>query len=154
MKYLSKTLALVLVFLLAFSSFNLVAFAAAAEDVTALEAEEDYIPGFLERLKGLVDLIRNFIDSIKNFVFGLLGIVKPIPVRSVGLNKLFLLLQVGESEQLIATVYPDVATNKDVIWSSSDESIAVVDQNGLVTAAGSGIASITVTRLTDAKQHP
>ncbi|NLX78993.1 MAG: hypothetical protein GXY95_03820 [Clostridiales bacterium] len=145
MKYLSKTLALVLVFLLAFSSFNLVAFAAAAEDVTALEAEEDYIPGFLERLKGLVDLIRNFIDSIKNFVFGLLGIVKPIPVRSVGLNKLFLLLQVGESEQLIATVYPDVATNKDVIWSSSDESIAVVDQNGLVTAAGSGIASITVT---------
>ena len=39
----------------------------------------------------------------------------------------------GDTVQLIATVLPEDADNKNVVWTSSDESIATVDANGLVT---------------------
>lgn len=47
--------------------------------------------------------------------------------------------------QLNATVYPDYATDKSVKWKSDDESVAVVDKNGLVTRVGEGGATITAT---------
>lgn len=49
-------------------------------------------------------------------------------------DKYTLSLNVGESHQLIAKVYPELASNKKVIYTSSDESVCTVDQNGLVTA--------------------
>jgi len=66
------------------------------------------------------------------------------PVESVLMNQSAVTLQVGESEQLTATVLPENATNRNVIWSSSDEAVAVVDQNGLVNAVAAGEATITV----------
>ena len=51
----------------------------------------------------------------------------------------------GESLQLTATVSPDDATDKTVTWSSSDERIASVDTNGVVTAIAPGTATITAT---------
>ena len=48
---------------------------------------------------------------------------------------------VGNTTQLGATVYP-LDVEGAVEWSSSDESILTVDQNGLVTAVGSGWASV------------
>ena len=54
-------------------------------------------------------------------------------------------LLVGETLQLTATVSPDNATDKTVVWETTDEAVARVDQNGLVTAAGAGEAVITAT---------
>ena len=69
-----------------------------------------------------------------------------IKVTGVILDKSELSLNKGETETLVATVLPSDASNKNVIWSSSNESIATVDDNGLVTAVGdSGNANITVT---------
>ena len=51
----------------------------------------------------------------------------------------------GKSFQLTATVIPADATNKNVIWTSSDSAIATVDNNGKVTAVAGGTAVITVT---------
>lgn len=51
----------------------------------------------------------------------------------------------GETLSLKATVYPENATDKSVRWSSSDENIATVDENGKVTALTSGIVTITAT---------
>lgn len=52
-------------------------------------------------------------------------------------------LEVGETCQLTATVYPADATNKTLKWVSSDRNIAKVS-NGLVTAVSKGTATITV----------
>ena len=70
---------------------------------------------------------------------------EPIPVVGVSLDKTELTLIEGETADLVVTVTPDDADNKDVIWSSSDESIATVDQHGKVTAVKEGVAVITVT---------
>ena len=46
---------------------------------------------------------------------------------------------------LTATVAPDNATNRAVTWTSSDSTVAAVDQNGVVTALARGTAVITAT---------
>ncbi len=50
---------------------------------------------------------------------------------------------VGDEFRLEATVMPDEATNKEVLWSSSDESVATVDQEGNVKVVGDGVCVIS-----------
>lgn len=68
-----------------------------------------------------------------------------IEVKSISLNKTELNLNINDSEKLIATVKPDNATDKTVVWTSSDDTIATVDENGLVTGVSEGKAVITAT---------
>ena len=65
-------------------------------------------------------------------------------VNSVSLDKESLALEIGGYETLTATVLPENATDRSVTWSSSDSSVATVDNNGKVTAVGKGRATITV----------
>ena len=51
----------------------------------------------------------------------------------------------GEPVQLTATISPSNASNPAVVWSSSDETVATVDENGLVTAIAEGTATISAT---------
>jgi len=44
----------------------------------------------------------------------------------------------SEGITLVATVYPSYATNQDLIWTTSDETVATVDANGVVTTVGGG----------------
>ena len=69
---------------------------------------------------------------------------KDIAVTAVFLNKTSLTLEIGESYTLFATVSPDNATDKSVTWTSSDQSVAMVE-DGKVTAIESGTATITAT---------
>ena len=66
-----------------------------------------------------------------------------IPVTGVSLNSLSLTLTEGESVTLSASVQPSDATNKNVTWSSSDETVASVN-SGVVTALKQGSTKITV----------
>ncbi|TEB07063.1 Kappa-carrageenase precursor [Pelotomaculum schinkii] len=66
------------------------------------------------------------------------------PPSGVTLDQGMVNLKVGSTVQLTATVGPDDATDKSVTWSSSDTSVATVDNNGLVTVVGQGTATITV----------
>jgi len=68
-----------------------------------------------------------------------------IPVTSIKLNRTDLTLNALDVAQLVATVAPNDAANKALIWTSSDESVATVDENGVITAIGKGNAVITVT---------
>lgn len=54
-------------------------------------------------------------------------------------------LKIGETKQLVAEVAPYNATNKDIVWTSSNSSIATVSSTGLVTAKSTGTATITAT---------
>lgn len=73
-----------------------------------------------------------------------IGTQTTVPVTSVSLDKTTLSLTKGNSYTLTATITPSDATNKTVSWSSSNTSVATV-QNGTVTAVASGSATITVT---------
>lgn len=68
-----------------------------------------------------------------------------VPVTSVSLNKTSLSLKVGESETLSVIIRPSNATDKTVIWTTSDSEVATVDSNGNVTAKKVGSATISAT---------
>ena len=60
------------------------------------------------------------------------------PVTSLNLNNETLTLKTGETQQLIASISPSDADNKNVVWSSENESIARVDKDGKVTGVKAG----------------
>lgn len=63
----------------------------------------------------------------------------------IALNAVELQLTEGDTFTLIATVYPENATDKTVTWSTSDAAVATVDADGNVTAVAPGTATITAT---------
>lgn len=69
----------------------------------------------------------------------------PVNVTGVSLDKHTLSIKAGENQTLIATVSPDNATDKSLVWTSSNEAVATVDENGFVTGIKEGTATITVT---------
>ena len=54
-------------------------------------------------------------------------------------------IPVGGSYQLVAAAQPDGASLPDLVWTSSDPSVASVDENGLVKALSVGTVTISVT---------
>ena len=54
-------------------------------------------------------------------------------------------MEIGGNEKLTATITPSNATDKNLTWQSSDESIATIDSTGEVTAKKSGVVTITAT---------
>lgn len=67
-----------------------------------------------------------------------------VPVTGVSLDITSKTLAVGESFALQAKVAPSNATMRTVSWSSSDETVATVDADGVVTALKIGTCRITV----------
>ncbi|OZG53569.1 Bacterial Ig-like domain (group 2) [Pseudoscardovia radai] len=65
-----------------------------------------------------------------------------VPVQSLAITPNPLSLAEGDMQQLTAIVTPSNATDKTVTWKSLNESIATVDQNGVVTAVKEGTATI------------
>ncbi len=70
---------------------------------------------------------------------------KTIAADSVTLDQSELNLEVGGTATLTATVAPESVTDPTLTWASSDEEVATVDENGVVTAVGQGTATITAT---------
>ena len=83
-------------------------------------------------------------SSYKRMTGGTIKLIENVPVTGVSLDESELDLEVGGSQTLTATIAPSNASNKNVIWSSSDETVASVD-DGLVSALKVGTATITAT---------
>jgi uncharacterized protein YjdB len=65
------------------------------------------------------------------------------PVTGITLDKNSITLEAGGSQKLKATIIPDDASLKEVDWTTSDPSVATVDQDGNVKAVSPGKATIT-----------
>lgn len=88
-----------------------------------------------------------YADNMERYAFipyeGKIVMILPVDVT---LDKETLVFaEQGGTETLVAAVAPENALIKDVRWSSSDETVARVDEHGVVTAVGKGEAVITVT---------
>ena len=66
-----------------------------------------------------------------------------IAVSSVELNKTSLILPLGETETLVATVKPENASDPALSWESDHPEVATVNDQGLVKAVAEGTATIT-----------
>ncbi len=71
--------------------------------------------------------------------------VPNVPVTGVTVDPITMNLYINDTASLAETVSPANASNKNVIWASSNPLVATVDDSGLVTATGEGDATITVT---------
>ena len=68
-----------------------------------------------------------------------------VSVTSIELEKDNIELKEGEAYTLVATINPSNATNKNIRWSSSNEKVATVSKQGIITAVGQGKATIYAT---------
>ncbi len=78
------------------------------------------------------------------------------PLKGIQLNKSSATLKPGATLQLSTSLNPSNATVEDMskaVWSSSDENVASVDSNGLVTAKTTGTADITANMVIDGKAY-
>lgn len=71
-------------------------------------------------------------------------IIADVPVTGISINPNTLSLNQGETYQLEAVIVPDDASNKTVVWTTTDEDVVTVSSTGLVEAIGKGEAFIYV----------
>ncbi len=67
-----------------------------------------------------------------------------IPVTSIKLNSTSMTLARGQTANLVATVSPSNATNKKITYTSSNGSVATIDNKGKIKAVNVGTTTITV----------
>lgn len=72
-------------------------------------------------------------------------VVNPILIESLILNIEETELNIGETVKLEATILPENTTDKTVIWQSSNNDVASVNESGFVTAISAGTATISAT---------
>ncbi len=72
-------------------------------------------------------------------------IVEPTLVTSISLDRNTATMNAGESFALVVTILPEDATDKSVTWKSSNDGVATVSVDGVVTAVGAGTADVTAT---------
>ncbi|WP_051542251.1 Ig-like domain-containing protein [Clostridium lundense] len=82
--------------------------------------------------------------ELKDFQFSTKDSSSEIKVESVKFNKNNLEIKEGKSEKLEVTITPENATNKKLIFKSSDEKVATVDKSGEVKGVKEGKAEIEV----------
>lgn len=95
-----------------------------------------------------VEGVGNFASAAELNVFKTVGESEEIKVTGVTVDKERLELKIGSSGELNALIQPENASNKSLQWSSSDETIATVEQNdgkAVVKALKVGETVITVT---------
>ena len=99
--------------------------------------------GYVQAVNGGTATIRAI--ALDNAVSAEITITVESKVSGIALNQSEAAVMRGETVTLQAYIEPADANNKNVLWSSSDESVATVDQTGVVTTHGIGIATITAT---------
>ncbi|CDF57649.1 Ig-like domain-containing protein [Thermobrachium celere] len=71
------------------------------------------------------------------------------PVTSLTVNKTSTMIKAGKTEAIETTVLPADATDKTLIWESSNPTVAEVSQDGIITAKAPGTVRIKVSSKTN-----
>ena len=98
---------------------------------------EEYVKHFSSKLRNIVGPID--LGAYENVL------VLPTPVTGVILSPMTLNLGMNQTAQLTATILPAKASDKTILWSSSNNLIATVSINGQVLGTGGGTTTITAT---------
>ena len=116
------------------------------EGISTVLVEHCFVNGtdykFLTSEEGIKQLAKADGDAVVEY-YGLRK--KSELVSSVNLSKTELKILKNSKEKITANVLPETATNKRVKWTSSNENVAKVDENGEITGIGIGTATITAT---------
>ena len=120
-----------------------------AEDKGVIYSSSNTNVVVVDRTTGLVKAVRNgeatvTVTAVDGGVKAECQIIVGVPVESITLSETEKTIQAGKTFQLTATSTPENATNTDFVWTSSDESIATVDNSGVVTTKKDGKVEITV----------
>jgi len=99
----------------------------------------------------------HFINSVKTLLLGALVLAassceKDIPVESLSLDRQETTVAIGATVSLLPIIDPLDATNKNVTWSTSDATVATVN-DGIITGVALGTATITATSAENAMYH-
>ena len=113
--------------------------------------ESEYVQllqNYSQIASSLANGIGNYINSIYSGYTATgtetVGKVSQVPVKGVTLDKTTLELTAGATGQLVAKLNPEDATDQSMTWSSSNNGVVTVDQNGSLKAVAAGTATITV----------
>ena len=82
--------------------------------------------------------------GIAAVIVALVLVFKGPSVDEIVLSKSSVELKTGDSTSVSYTIAPDKASDADVTWKSSNESVATVNGNGKITGKGDGSCTITV----------
>lgn len=82
-------------------------------------------------------------SNYENSIFSKLNIIEEIFVESIEVEPITSILYVGKEYQLQSHVNPINALDTSIMWSSSDESIATVSSDGVITAKKAGEVVVT-----------
>ncbi len=98
-----------------------------------------------------------FINSVKTLLLGALVLTassceKDIPVESLSLDRQEATVAIGATVSLLPVIDPLDATNKNVTWSTSDATVATVN-DGIITGVALGTATITATSAENVMYH-
>ena len=91
------------------------------------------------------------VDGNKTATCSITDTAAPVHVTSVSVSPTTAAIFAGNTFNLLATVLPANAANKNVTWSSSNSVVAIVDATGKVTGNAVGNATITVTSIDGSK---
>lgn len=96
-------------------------------------------------IKGIAPGITGIIAKTYNGHIAMCEVIVDSAVTGISLNNNTLEMEAGNSKALVAAITPDNATIKDVTFTSSVQSVATVDVNGIVKAISAGNTVITAT---------
>lgn len=96
---------------------------------------------------GLWDVKVEYVGHKTSFKVFAFSSPDPVRVESCEFRKKKMSLSIGHTKSRTAIILPEEAECRYAIWSSSDESIASVNENGEVTGVSKGVAKITATTL-------
>ena len=85
------------------------------------------------------------VKTVRDEIFAECIVIVEVKSESVELDTVSAELYCGDTLTLNATVLPEDATNKSIIWTTTDDSVLTVDSDGVVTAVGKGTASVVAT---------